>query len=49
MRSIADGMRWPLALEALLLALIGFWSVRDGSSPGPSGVIQQYALRVHRV
>ena len=49
MRSMAGRMRWPLAMMALLLALIGFWSVRDGSSPGPSGVIQQYALRVHRV
>ena len=38
MRSIADGMRWPLALVVLLLALVGFWSVRGGSSPGPSGV-----------
>ena len=28
MRSIAGGMRWPIALMALLLALIGFWSVR---------------------
>ena len=36
MRSIAGGMRWPIALMALLLALIGFWSVRDGSIPGPS-------------
>ena len=36
MRSIAGGMRWPIALTALLLALIGLWSLRGGSIPGPS-------------
>ena len=35
MRSIAGRMKWPIALTALLLALVGFWSVRGGSNIGP--------------
>ena len=37
MRSLADWMRWPIALMALLLALVGYWQWQSGPTLGPSG------------
>ena len=38
MRNIANRVRWPVALMALLLAVTGCWNGQDGSPAGPSEV-----------